>query len=924
MSRGSEWRKWDLHVHTPDSYEHSYRFADEADRQRYGDNLWDKFVDELGRVTDVPHIGVTDYYSISGYRKVREYMRDGKLANLELVLPNIEFRLKQTSDGKKINYHVIFSDTLDPDCIESQFLQRLTVEGKGGQKLSLTRSNIEEIGRVLKLEHPEFQGSSDFRVGCINISVELSQIIEVLREGPEDFHHKYLLVLPDAGWSSLSWQGQLHLTRKNLFIASHAMFSGNPDARDFALGKKHDTLEAFLKEFGSCKPCLHGSDAHCFDRLARPDLDRYCWIKADPTFEGLKQVIYEPETRVCVQAHNPEPRKHIYTLDSLTIPSAQINDELSFEGQTIKLNLNMVAVTGGKGDGKTAFLDLIANCFEDRCKRSDSGPNSFVGRIEEDKPDLEMDITFVGEDTSPFRKGLVEQKYVRDARITYLPQGRIEQFCSDRVKLDDRIREVIFGSRQVVEAGCELAFDSIGDKRDSIADEITNLNQRIYHLEQETDQSIVEDYEGQRALKGGELHNKENALHELEDTSGATDVSGSAQVSKEYNALLKRHTKVATLEATLRDLRRELDDFKAAMNPKLDQLRESLVEIGITGAVPAVEFAAQRQAIESLSQIVIERKDARQKQIDDAAAKLGRLSGVEKQLADLLRDIHELQEEIQGIKEQLEDIGQKRDLAGELVTQRVDAYTSLIQVYHDWRAIYEEAIRAFSEGKDDILDGIDFEAGVYFARDRFVDIGYDLVDRRSVSHSEIQDIAGKLEQLCTTQPDDALRDRVEETITKVLEMRASMKSTRNSHDLFEWAFGDYSALTAVTLFRGRALGKLSLGQKGIVLLKLMLSEGEHPLLVDQAEENLDNRTIFAELVGALREAKNIRQIIIASNNPNLVVNADAEQVIVAHCDDGKISYTVGTIEHLGLRDEILPILEGGKEAFKKRQERWEI
>jgi len=64
--------------------------------------------------------------------------------------------------------------------------------------------------------------------------------------------------------------------------------------------------------------------------------------------------------------------------------------------------------------------------------------------------------------------------------------------------------------------------------------------------------------------------------------------------------------------------------------------------------------------------------------------------------------------------------------------------------------------------------------------------------------------------------------------------------------------------------------------------------------------------------------------IIATNNANLVVNTDAEQVIVAEFKNNKISYKLGTLEDLNLREDIMPILEGGKEAFRKREEKYGI
>jgi predicted ATPase len=118
------------------------------------------------------------------------------------------------------------------------------------------------------------------------------------------------------------------------------------------------------------------------------------------------------------------------------------------------------------------------------------------------------------------------------------------------------------------------------------------------------------------------------------------------------------------------------------------------------------------------------------------------------------------------------------------------------------------------------------------------------------------------------------------------------------------------------------LQRLSMGQKGTVLLKLMLAEGEHPLIVDQPEESLDNRFIYDELVGAFRDAKSKRQVLIATSNANLVVNTDAEQVVVARFQDGEISYRSGALEDLSIREDVTAILEGGEEAFRRREEKY--
>ena len=128
--RGSEWRKWDLHVHTP---------ASGMANQYNGD--WDQFVINLYRRAieeDIAVIGLTDYFTIEGYKKLkRDYLdNDHKLSTLFTpsevsqiksirIFPNIEFRLDQIIDGNRINYHIIFSDELEIEDIEENFLHEI-------------------------------------------------------------------------------------------------------------------------------------------------------------------------------------------------------------------------------------------------------------------------------------------------------------------------------------------------------------------------------------------------------------------------------------------------------------------------------------------------------------------------------------------------------------------------------------------------------------------------------------------------------------------------------------------------------------------------------------------------------------------------------------------------------------------------------
>jgi len=111
-------------------------------------------------------------------------------------------------------------------------------------------------------------------------------------------------------------------------------------------------------------------------------------------------------------------------------------------------------------------------------------------------------------------------------------------------------------------------------------------------------------------------------------------------------------------------------------------------------------------------------------------------------------------------------------------------------------------------------------------------------------------------------------------------------------------------------------------------------DDRRPLIVDQPEDNLDNLSIYSNLVQYFRKRKKTRQIIIITHNPNLVVNTDSEQVIIADYDGARkprIVYTSGSLENTstdtqkpGVRERVCSILEGGSEAFRKREQKYAL
>jgi len=121
-------------------------------------------------------------------------------------------------------------------------------------------------------------------------------------------------------------------------------------------------------------------------------------------------------------------------------------------------------------------------------------------------------------------------------------------------------------------------------------------------------------------------------------------------------------------------------------------------------------------------------------------------------------------------------------------------------------------------------------------------------------------------------------------------------------------------------FEDNVFEDMSPGKKAIVLLKFVIGADnhKHPLVLDQPEDDLDNRSIFEQLVKYLKRKKQTRQIIVITHNPNVVVGADSECVIVAeYSKKTQFKYNQGGL--IKQRDEISSILDGGAEAFAKRE-----
>lgn len=126
-------------------------------------------------------------------------------------------------------------------------------------------------------------------------------------------------------------------------------------------------------------------------------------------------------------------------------------------------------------------------------------------------------------------------------------------------------------------------------------------------------------------------------------------------------------------------------------------------------------------------------------------------------------------------------------------------------------------------------------------------------------------------------------------------------------------------------YHGKQLKQHSLGQRASALILFVLSQRDNDVvIIDQPEDDLDNQTIYEDVIKLIRKLKPTIQFIFATHNPNIPVLGDAEQIVACAYTDDSIQTTVGGIDSPAMQEAIVSIMEGGSEAFQRRKEIYQI
>jgi len=1032
--KGSEWRKWDLHVHTPYSYLNN----------GFGDDFNQYLRDLITSAYDsrVFVVGITDYFTIEGYRKLNEILNDKenatKILGSELYeksklikfLPNIELRsstLITSKEGKeaKVNYHVIFSDELSCDDIQDNFLNEVKFfsaasPGQEDEKWALTKSNLENLGKRLKKEHSRFT-ESDIKTGMINACIEPTEAMRALNSRSSIFAGKFLVFVPiDEDLSKISWDGQGHLIRKSYIQKAHCVFSSNRNTRLFSLGKKHDTVKDYLEEFKSLKPCFHSSDAHCADSLFTPldpkgnPSNLYTWVKADPTFQGLLQTLVEPEHRVFIGDEPPNAdrvrnnqTKYIDSIEIRPLIDESVNEK--WFDQKIQINSGLSCIIGNKGSGKSALADILG--FLGNTSKSNKfsflNDQKFRNKKRGKAQHFTGTLNWLSSDSEGPRKLDVSVERGVIEKVRYIPQNFLEDLCneledSEQSEFYKELENVIFShipkEQKLGKSSLSELLDYLsGEKQSAIDIDINKLRDNsvsLEALEKECSQGNLKEISNiirklEEQLKS---HRSEDVKPKLvkppeedKETQGLID-SESRKIADKNKEVELIDEKIDSYNRQLIVINRRLASAEIFiervqnLETIVDGVKlESQQDASVLGVDvnEVVGFKPNFQLLASAKENALKEKEGIYPFVDPED-----INSLVSKKRFLLRDIEKLKEKLsepqKKYQKYIEELGKwkeaEKSIIGdtetpgslafeiakkkriendnpnvirELRKERKAIVSSIFDKKHEIKQIYKkyyEPVTRFIES-DNVPQGDMFRLAfdVAIKQYGFSERLLNNIHRGRIGsfqgeddgHKKLADIIGSVDfddkssvLLFVKNIDDHLHYDKRNTLHTEIDVFSQLKEKANLADVYQSIFAlEYLKPEYRLTWGGKEISQLSPGERGTLLLIFYLSidKDDIPLIVDQPEENLDNQTVYDVLVPCIEKAKERRQIILVTHNPNLAVVCDAEQIICARIykdDDNRVEYVSGSIENSMINKFIIDILEGTKPAFVNREQKY--
>jgi ABC-type lipoprotein export system ATPase subunit len=908
--------------------------------------------------SDVAVFAITDYWTFDGFKKLMEVNAelpaDKRLG--KTVLPGIELRFdiltdeEDPSDKTRVNFQVIFNDDDGYGLYRiNQFYSQLKLSStpkviSKDSFVEIAKDYPDDVLEKLVGKNRKQCQQEDYLIAGYKSCYVSYDCLDGILKNPE-LRNNLFIVVP---WDKYGGIGKIDPIlrddiKKKLTKLANALESTKDDTiRLFLLDKELLATKSWAgswKQFldNDEKPCVCGSDAKNVENVGVFPNAKACWIKADTTFEGLKQVMFEPRDRVYVGSDDPSAYKYS-VIDSFSV-SAE-NDAFFFKGVgEIQFNAGLNCVAGPRGAGKSTFLDVIAMSLgysdvlnedrnnyagfffraHDRNIVNATVRHSSIGGRKELSADTAKDSGFLFD-------------YYYQKHIGCLADPNNEEILSRF------LFEKIFKEGQ----GLDSVFDELGEKRDEFVSKLAINRETSVACEKEI-------------------------AKESDVRAKITDKTNRAQFlsQEEIKHLLKERGKIIKLREQVRRIKTRID--KITEEPLV--IKDALVDaaffsdlrlslIDPEGTIVPRAWKELESDADGFVASLGKTKEGIEVRVGDFAEKVSKLAPTfkfDEQLDDIwdqiqaeskkkgiaitkndLERLDTIQKEIAGLEKQLETIETQKNEQKKLLDER----RNLLKEYNDYLNSVKTNLEInFNEllKKDGAIleDTIRLELDISLSMESYL-----TVIENQAQHEESERFPNKkslLELFKSLGAEKVVRDLrnnyFEDWTGRGFGSGGLdyFKKMINKEEVAMYLEEALPNLTSRLTWRPdsskafKQLKNCSIGERGTALLSVILIAGREPLIIDQPEDDLDHFYLYKTLTPIIKEVKKRRQLVFATHDANIVINGDAELILIVATEDGRYGdVTTASIENLKAREKVMDILEGGRDAFRRREQKYNL
>ena len=836
--RWSEWRKWDLHIHS--LYTH------------LNNNYWwcseDNFIAKI-KESKISAIWLTNYFNFSE----NDFLLKEKLDNCWIVtFLNLELRLAyQNNEDQNCDFHIIFDNKIEISLLQS-FLANLSV-------------------KIWRTEKKANQISWDELKTWV---VEFQELLQKLEDESLWLKDKYLL------WYLSRWHGTSRSARTYEYIDSKSDFLIHSSDEPNNLKQDREFWLTYNK------PLIQSSDSHSLEQVG----SKFTWIKWDLTFNWLKQIKYEPEDRIKIQEHNPN-----FDFDKPYFNNIMVKEDIEvyWEDSGIKLkktkidlNNSLVAIIWWRWTGKSTLIWCINNVFNHNGDFFDDETFEITyAKNNDEAPTFEQ--------YNSWNNNYLDYIYISQ---WYLKEN------SDKEKISKYIKDLL---------SIDVDFSSnIIDKLNINKENIEKIENWLKETDLEWNQVNNEDFVNTQKEK------YEQMLKSIE-----TDKN-----KKDLVLYTNNVENISRLQIQINKLEKLLNSINSIknINDEIQTINWEYNEIEWFKTIWDIDYSTQISTIEENKEILTNKMNTLKSNNNWIK---NNFSWYTWDLESLLLNAEVYRKNISKAEEQLQKIWDKKKELDLLYEERKWFWELIYNEYRRLKSNIDEwwnniTLTRNSEQKElieklllkkDWDNGIKVEWSIDFDEKKFYMWLLEILDGRT--YKKDNDIKEKIhiedfESWC-----EYIKNWFEDFVDNPKFIDYFLNLNKRS---------SYIKVNSNISYRWRTLKHLSVGQRGTVLLCLQLATKAFsvPIIFDQPEDDLDNQFIMEELVEIFKELKHYRQIIIVTHNANLVINADAEQVIIAENNDESLTYRTWSIEDEIIRNKICEILEWWEIAFRKRENKY--